>query len=159
MPLKILIIDDHLEYRELLAHHITAQWPDATVIHHDPVERGRFDRAFKGGGVDVVLLDYNLGSRFDKATENGLAWLRDFKKRPGFPPVVFLTGEGDELLAVQAIKAGAEDYIPKSKLNHKVLINAIKSAVRSRRRASALARSAAGGFDDLGWVGHYDPRL
>ncbi len=143
MPLRILIIDDHAEYRDLLAHHITTQWRDAVIIHHDPMERGGFDREFKGKGLDVVLLDYNLGPRFDKANENGLAWLRDFKARPGFPPVIFLTGEGDELLAVQAIKAGAADYIPKGKLTHKFLITAIKEAVRSRRRALALARSSA----------------
>ena len=144
MPLKILIIDDHEDYRELLAHHITAQWPDAVVIHHDPMERGGFDRTFKGKGLDVVLLDYNLGPDFDKASENGLAWLRDFRARPGFPPVIFLTGEGDELLAVQAIKAGAADYIPKSRLTNKFLITAIKEAVRSRRRAMALAKSHSG---------------
>ncbi len=152
MPLRILIIDDHAEYRELLAHHVTTQWSDAVIIHHDPAERGRFDRNFKGKGVDVVLLDYNLGPKFDKRNENGLAWLRDFKARPGFPPVIFLTGEGDELLAVQAIKAGAADYIPKAKLTHKFLVTAIKEAVRSRRRAMALARSTAGDpsmFGDL----------
>lgn len=144
MALTILIIDDHAEYRELLAHHITTKWPDAVVIHHDPMERGAFDRTFKGKGVDVVLLDYNLGPGFDKANENGLAWLREFRARPGFPPVIFLTGEGDELLAVQAIKAGAADYIPKSKLTNKFLITAIKEAVRSRRRAMALAKSVGG---------------
>ncbi|NNF51887.1 MAG: protein kinase [Gammaproteobacteria bacterium] len=144
MPLSILIIDDHLEYRELLAHHITSKWPDAVVIQHDPMERGGFDRTFKGKGLDVVLLDYNLGPGFDKTSENGLAWLRDFRSRPGFPPVIFLTGEGDELLAVQAIKAGAADYIPKSKMTNKFLIAAIKEAVRSRRRAMALAKSTGG---------------
>ncbi len=143
MPLRILIIDDHAEYRDLLAHHITTQWSDAVVIHHDPAERGRFERSFKGKGIDVVLLDYNLGPGFDKDTENGLAWLRDFRARPGFPPVIFLTGEGDELLAVQAIKAGAADYIPKARLTHRFLVTAIKEAVRSRRRAMALAKSIA----------------
>lgn len=144
MPLRILIIDDHAEYRELLAHHITTRWPDAVVVQHDPMTRGAFDRSFKGKGLDVVLLDYNLGPGFDLASENGLAWLRDFRSRPGFPPIIFLTGEGDELLAVQAIKAGAADYIPKSKLTNKFLITAIKEAVRSRRRAMALAKSAGG---------------
>lgn len=132
MSIKVLIIDDYDDFRKLIAHHITAQWPDAVVVEHDPITQGKLPSHFTGSGYDVVLLDHNIGE------ENGLDWLRLFKQRPGFPPVIFMTAQGDELLAVKAIKMGAEDYIPKHKIDHHFIINAIKNALRKSRQDSAL---------------------
>ena len=59
--------------------------------------------------VDAILLDYRLPDG------NGLAFLRllqaEFGPLP--PPVVMLTGHGDETLATQAIETGANDYLVK----------------------------------------------
>lgn len=132
MPLKALIIDDFADFRMLMSHHITTEWPDAVVVEHDPVTQGKLPTHFTGSGYDVVLLDHDLGD------ENGLDWLRHFKQRPGFPPIIFMTAKGDELLAVKAIKSGAEDYIPKQKITHDFIIQAIKNAVRKGKQDSAL---------------------
>ena len=132
MPLKALIIDDFADFRKLISHHITTEWPDAVVVEHDPVVQGKLPSHFTGAGYDVVLLDHELGE------ENGLDWLRHFKQLPGFPPVIFMTSHGDELLAVKAIKSGAEDYIPKQKINHAFIIKVIKNAVRKGKQESAL---------------------
>ncbi|MBT8141207.1 MAG: protein kinase [Gammaproteobacteria bacterium] len=132
MSLKALIIDDFNDFRMLLSHHITTQWPDAVVVEHDPVTQGKLPNHFTGSGYDVVLLDHELGE------ENGLDWLRHFKQRPGFPPIIFMTAKGDELLAVKAIKSGAEDYIPKQKITHEFIVQAIKNAVRKGKQDSAL---------------------
>ena len=132
MALKALIIDDFDDFRMLMSHHITTEWPDAVVVEHDPVKQGKLPNHFTGSGYDVVLLDHHLGE------ENGLDWLRQFKQRPGFPPIIFMTGDGDELLAVKAIKSGAEDYIPKQKITHDFIVQAIKNAVRKGKQDSAL---------------------
>lgn len=132
MSLKALIIDDFADFRKLISHHITTEWPDAVVVEHDPVIQGKLPSHFTGAGYDVVLLDHELGE------ENGLDWLRHFKQLPGFPPVIFMTSHGDELLAVKAIKSGAEDYIPKQKINHAFIIKVIKNAVRKGKQESAL---------------------
>ena len=132
MPLKALIIDDFSDFRKLISHHITTEWPDAVVVEHDPISQGKLPSHFTGSGYDVVLLDHELGD------ENGLDWLRHFKQLPGFPPVIFMTSHGDELLAVKAIKSGAEDYIPKQKINHDFIIKVIKNAVRKGKQESAL---------------------
>jgi len=142
MSIKVLIIDDYEDFRKLLSHHITAQWPDAVVVEHDPITQGKLPNHFTGSGYDVVLLDHILGD------ENGLEWLRHFKQRPGFPPVIFMTARGDELLAVKAIKSGAEDYIPKHKIDHEFIINAIKNAVRKGRQESALFDKNRASKDD-----------
>lgn len=134
MPIRILIIDNHAKFRELLGHHITSEWPDAVIAEYDPTAGGRTTDYLAAQDHDVVLLDHDLGD------ENGLDWLRDFKRRPGFSPVIFFGPSGDEQLAVRAIKAGAEEYIPKRRLEHTFFINAIRSAVRKRKRTTALFR-------------------
>jgi len=132
MSIKALIIDDFDDFRKLLSHHITAEWPDAVVVEHDPVTQGKLPSHFTGSGYDVVLLDHRMGE------ENGLEWLRQFQQRPGFPPIIFMTAQGDELLAVKAIKSGAEDYIPKQQITHELIVKSIRDAVRKGKRDSAL---------------------
>ncbi len=61
-----------------------------------------------GGDIDVIALDhYLLG-------ETGLDILPEILKRPDHPPVVYVTGAGDARIAVQALKAGADDYVAKN---------------------------------------------
>ncbi len=57
---------------------------------------------------DLILLDYNLPDY------DGLAFLERLARLPGVQiPVVMLTGAGDESVAVEAMKAGAGDYLVK----------------------------------------------
>lgn len=56
---------------------------------------------------DVTLLDYNLPKK------SGMEVLRDIKSRNIAMPVVMITGQGDEAVAVKLIKEGAFDYLPK----------------------------------------------
>ncbi len=120
----ILIIDDHPEFRELLSHHISSEWPGARIVAHEPGTRPVF--ADLVDDIDVVLLDYLLGE------ENGLDWLQQMRTDQACPPVIFMTAAGDELLAVKAIKAGAHDYLPKNRLTNAMLINSIRDAMLSR---------------------------
>ena len=61
--------------------------------------------------ADVVFLDYLLG----KTT--GLEVLRRLRAVGNNTPVVMLTGQGDEQLAVELMKAGATDYLSKARLS------------------------------------------
>lgn len=126
MTLRILIIDDHAEFRTLLRHHLSLRWPLAELAEHDPAS-GALAPDFTGEGVDVVLLDYQFGGG-----ETGLDWLRRFRAQPGFPPVIMLTAAGNEDLAVEAIRAGAADYIPKQSMTHERLTASVQKLVESR---------------------------
>ena len=57
---------------------------------------------------DLVLTDLALGPRAD-----GLAVLRASKAKRAETPVVLITAHGSERVAVEAMKAGADDYLPK----------------------------------------------
>lgn len=56
---------------------------------------------------DLVLLDYRMPEM------DGIDVLREIKRMDANAPVIFITGEGSEDVAVQAMKAGADDYISK----------------------------------------------
>src|SRR5256714_11912884 len=57
---------------------------------------------------DLLLLDVNLPG------QSGLEFLRELQAQPDTAPLVILiTAHGSECMAVEAIKAGAYDYLPK----------------------------------------------
>jgi len=124
MTVKILIIETSPDYRSLLSHHLTTRWPDATIMEYDPAQSGRLAPEFSGAGNDLVILGDPLGE------ESGLEWLRRFMAVRTFPPVVLL-GDGNERSVVQAIKAGAEDYISRDKLSHNNFIDICEAALES----------------------------
>jgi DNA-binding NarL/FixJ family response regulator/tRNA A-37 threonylcarbamoyl transferase component Bud32 len=121
---RVLIIDDDEDLRTLLEHFIKAQWPEGFVEQFDPQERDMPDASFALGSYDVVILDYMLGRG------DGLQWLQQLKKRGDCPPVLFLTGAGNEIIAVRAMKAGADDYQRKQELTRERLIGALRGLVR-----------------------------
>lgn len=75
---------------------------------------------------DVVLLDFRLPDM------DGLECLEQLLEHATEPPlsVIMLTGQGDEAIAVQAIKSGAQDYLVKTALKADVLQLAVRNALR-----------------------------
>lgn len=135
MTIKFLIIEPSSEYRSLLSHHLTTRWPDAAVMEYDPVASGKLAPEFSGAGNDLIILGDPLGD------DSGIAWLHCFMQVSSFPPVVVL-GDGDERCIVAAIKAGAIDYISRSKLTHRSFIEICEAALDSVRQ-SQTEQSAA----------------
>ncbi|HLF23552.1 MAG TPA: response regulator, partial [Burkholderiales bacterium] len=139
--MRVLIIDDDEDLRTLLEHFIKDEWEDAEVEQFDPQERDKPDASFEFGKYDVIILDYMLGRG------DGLQWLQEFKARTDCPPVLFLTGAGNEIIAVRAMKAGADDYQRKQELSRERLIGAIAALVREGHEKNlppALAARIAG---------------
>ena len=59
-------------------------------------------------------------------------------------PLVVLTGQGDEQMSVQLIKAGATDYLSKSRISPENLAQVLRSAIRIYRAEmqAALAKDS-----------------
>ncbi len=72
---------------------------------------------------DLFFLDYRLGEW------NGLDILKDIRERGYTLPVIMLTGQGDQEVAVQAMKGGATDYLVKSGLTSESLSKAVRHAI------------------------------
>lgn len=133
MKLRVFIIDDDGDYRSLLSHHVTTHWPEADVRHYNPIEAGRLPESFAGAGNDLVLLGHPAGKG------DALDWLRQFRRVARFPPIVFV-GSGDERQIVEAMRAGAADYISKSRLSHRRLIDIIDPLVGREESSSFSGR-------------------
>jgi FixJ family two-component response regulator/tRNA A-37 threonylcarbamoyl transferase component Bud32 len=123
---KVLIIDDDEDLRNILAHHLKQEWPDLKVEQFDPLERDMPDASFPLGSYDVIILDYMLGRG------DGLEWLAQFKTRADCPPVMFLTGAGNEVIAVRAMKTGADDYQRKQELTREKLVTSVRELTRGK---------------------------
>ena len=118
--MRVLLIDDDEDLRNLLSRYIRGQWPDAEIEAYDPLERDLPGIGFPLGNYDVVVLDYMLGRG------DGLEWLKALKQRQDCPKVLFLTGAGNEIIAVRAMKAGADDYQRKQELTREKLLTSLR---------------------------------
>ncbi len=120
---SILIIDDSEDMRLLVRHYILVEWPGAIIEDWDPITRGKPGADLSWRAYDAVLLDYMLGS------EDGLMWLKEFRRQADCPPIIFMTGQGSEEIAVRALKAGAHDYLRKHDLSQGRLVGSLKDAI------------------------------
>ena len=123
--MRILVIDDDEDLRNLLGHYILKEWPAAQVEEFDPLVRDMPGDDFPLGNYDAIILDYMLGRG------DGLEWLREFKARGDCPPIIFLTGAGNEVIAVRAMKFGADDYLRKQELTRERLLSSLRDITRA----------------------------
>ena len=79
---------------------------------------------------DCVFLDYRLPDG------DGLSLVKAVRKSGLKVPLIVLTGQGDEQIAVELMKAGASDYITKSKLSSDSLSRSLYNALRVYRAES-----------------------
>jgi PAS domain S-box-containing protein len=84
---------------------------------------------------DLILLDYRLGDG------SGLEFLDQLSARGYHLPVVMVTGQGDEQIAVQAIRQGAMDYLVKDGQHLPTLPALIHKAVNAYQLRRAVASS------------------
>ena len=111
-----------------------------------------YEQALEGmqpTAYDVAFFDYMLGAR------DGLSLLRDVRGKGVDTPVVVLTSRGAEDVAVEAMKAGAADYLSKVHLSTEALERTIHHALalrqqeRQRQQAEAALRSSEERFRAL----------
>src|SRR5919197_3620619 len=139
--MRVLVIDDDPDLRSLLGHYIKQRWQDATVDEWDPLERDIPGADFPLGSYQALILDYMLGRG------DGLDWLAQLKSRADCPKVLFLTGAGNESIAVRAMKAGADDYQRKQELTREKLISSLHemtASVKERTLSPELASRMEG---------------
>ena len=102
MPPILLIVDDELSARYALRRAFEAGY---RVLEAGSVAEAR--EVLDRDRPEVVLLDYSLPG------EDGLSFLRDVAGVPDAPAFIMITAHGSERVAVEAMKAGAYDYLAK----------------------------------------------
>ncbi len=87
---------------------------------------------------DCVFLDYRLPE------QDGLSLIRQLRATGVTLPLVVLTGQGDEQIAVELMKAGASDYLVKTRVSPDRLALLLRNALRvqeaEQRESTALAQ-------------------
>jgi len=120
--MKILIIDDSEDDRLLYRR---ALQKDAQTSY-DILEAEDGTQGLKYLETDTpkcVLLDYSLPGH------NGIEVLKSIREQHPFMPVVMMTGQGNEAIAVKAMHEGAQNYIAKSTITSETLQHAVSTAV------------------------------
>ncbi len=131
--MRVLIVDDHPEYRRVLRNHVEVAWPEARIVEHQPCSAATGPEALPLEAVDAVLLGHPI------AGDEDFLWLRAIAARAAAPPVMVFAEPSDEFLAVDALKAGAASYFPKREVRHGRFVDELEAALTARSRHSGPA--------------------
>ena len=86
--------------------------------------------------VDLILLDMNFSLGVNSGQE-GLLWLRTFRRLHAHIPVVLITAFADVQLAIKGLKSGAADFVTKPWDNDE-LIRTLKDAIDNNTEVATL---------------------
>lgn len=130
--MRILVVEDEkttaLAIRTLLERKLSA---DVTVAYDCASAREHLSSST----FDLVTLDYQLPDG------NGLELLAEITALEDSPPVVMVTGHGDENTAVEAFKLRAAGYVVKDKRMGTLLVEEAEKALELRRATEALVEN------------------
>lgn len=134
---------------------MTEHFPRIYLVDDDSAVRRSVGFMLKTSGFEVGM--YESGAELLKATAqlepgcilldirmpgmDGLEVQRALRAKGVTYPVIFMTGHGDVSLAVQAMKAGAVDFIEKP-FERSVLLQALEVAAERIKRSESISERA-----------------
>ncbi|MGE5605878.1 MAG: EAL domain-containing protein, partial [Bacteroidota bacterium] len=129
--IKLLIIDDdeddYFIIRDLLFDikevKYETSWASSYQLALQALEANKFD---------ACLLDYRLGEY------TGLDLLQEIMARGFRIPTILLTGQGDHAIDIEAMNAGASDYLVKGEVGPVILERSIRYAIERKRMEDEL---------------------
>lgn len=138
--LQVLLIEDSPSDARLVEIYLRQSSLDCHVHHVETLaEAGGLATQHT---IDVVLLDLSLPD------SSGIDTFRVAHKRDPEVPIVVLSGQSDNELAITAVREGAQDYLPKSEFSSSSLTRSIRYAIerhdkrRTERRLLELEQDA-----------------
>ncbi len=132
----ILIVDDSPEDRETYRRYLSRDCDRTyTFLEAESAEQGL--ELCHSTQVDGILLDFLLPDL------DGLEFLTELQAQANkiHPPVIMLTGQGNESIAVQAMKAGAQDYLIKGRISAEELCLAVDGVIEKAQLCAQLQQS------------------
>ncbi|MFB2936871.1 ATP-binding protein [Aerosakkonemataceae cyanobacterium BLCC-F154] len=132
----ILIVDDTAHDRETYRRYLQADQQNSYIILEEELAEDALALC-RTITVDGILLDFLLPDL------DGLQFLMQLKMQVGdkSPPVIMITGQGNEAVAAKAIKSGAEDYLIKRHITPDSLRLAINGAIENTELRRQLQAS------------------
>jgi two-component system, cell cycle response regulator len=132
---KILLIDDDRLQRRLTEQYLADFRTERFFLECATSYEEGLQRLMQGDYA-ACLLDYQLGLR------DGLALLEEAKRLRCETPVIFLTAESSDRVDIQAMEAGALDYLVKGEITPHGLERSIRYALKLSATLSELRRQA-----------------
>jgi len=129
-PLRILVVEDEAETARSLERLLEKRFDASVVIAPDAISA--MDHLLNDS-FDLITLDYEMPDC------DGLAVLKEITEMRGAPPVVMITGRGDEGVAAGAFRTGAVDYVMKDQKLSRTLPVAVGRALTETRLKKAIA--------------------
>jgi signal transduction histidine kinase len=131
--IRILVIDDDYVDRIALVRQLKVAKIPMEIHEADSSLQGK--QLVKSLELDCIIIDYLLPDG------NGIEFINFLHSQNILIPVIMLTGQGDEMVAVESMKAGAVDYLVKGSIKPEMLLQAIFASVRLSK-AQAEAQTA-----------------
>jgi signal transduction histidine kinase len=122
-PLNVLIVDDDLADRMLIRRVLVKTNLDFAEVSEVSCGQDAI-AALATHQYDCALLDYRLPDL------DGLQLVQQLRCNGVTLPLIVLTGQGDQEIAVELMKAGASDYVVKARLNADLIAQCLRSALR-----------------------------
>lgn len=124
-PLQILIVDDDAVDRMAVQRALLKS--GMALIATEARTYAEAIALLNTHQFDCTFVDYGLPD------QNGLALVQAARRLDIQHPLVVLTGQGDEQIAVDLMKAGATDYLTKSQISPTTLARVVRNAMRIDR--------------------------
>lgn len=121
----ILILDDDQQLAEMMADYLKIACQGNVKTTHTEND---FWAAYAQNSFDIIFLDYRIAEE-----TTGIEVLKKLSEKENLTPVVMMTGEGNESVAVQAMQNGAFDYLIKGEYALSTLTNLVQKAIRFRK--------------------------
>jgi PAS domain S-box-containing protein len=136
--LAILLLDDsqkqYIFLQDMLGavmrQPFTLDWVPSIARAHEKLSQQHYD---------ICLVDYDLGDD----DETGLDFIAQINQQGLRLPMILLTGHGNRQVDLQAMQAGAMDYLDKGRLSPDGLERSIRYAVERAHAEQALRASEA----------------
>jgi two-component system C4-dicarboxylate transport response regulator DctD len=129
---RVLFVDDETQLRES-----AREWLSLSGFSVEAASDARSAlRLLRSGEFDALVTDIRMPGM------DGMALLRAARQQDPDLPVILLTGHGDVALAVEAMRAGAHDFLEKP-YNADHLVAVLDRAVEGRRLGAEVARLRA----------------
>lgn len=129
--IKVLLIEDNPD--DVFFLRMVLRKIDGTSFQLEPAETLAKGLArLAGDNIDIVLLDLTLPDSV------GLETFEAVKSQAGGVPIIVLSGIDDETIAVNAVHAGAEDYLVKGRVDSQLITRAIIYAIERTESKKAI---------------------
>ena len=134
MTINVLVIEDNEADAELIKYYLQESAFKHNFYHSESLADGL--AIIEENNIDIVLLDLSLPDSVRFNT------LKSFFKEVQDTPVIIMTNLNNEVVGIQSVKAGAQDFLIKGEFNNRTLVKSIRYSLQ-RFKANAKLKDKA----------------